>query len=81
MRTQVAIVGAGPAGLLLGQLLHHYGIDNVMYGTDYPCWDPATALRLLDEIELSDADKRKLFHDNAVRILGLKMPASVEAVA
>lgn len=61
--------------------IKYYGIDNVMYGTDYPCWDPATALRLLDEIELSDADKRKLFHDNAVRILGLKMPASVEAVA
>jgi len=30
MRTQVAIVGAGPAGLLLGQLLHKYGIDNVI---------------------------------------------------
>jgi p-hydroxybenzoate 3-monooxygenase len=30
MRTQVAIVGAGPAGLLLGQLLHEAGIDNVI---------------------------------------------------
>lgn len=30
MRTQVAIIGAGPAGLLLGQLLHHNGIDNVI---------------------------------------------------
>ena len=30
MRTQVAIIGAGPAGLLLGQLLHKYGIDNVI---------------------------------------------------
>jgi len=30
MRTQVAIVGAGPAGLLLGQLLHAAGIDNVI---------------------------------------------------
>ena len=29
-RTQVAIVGAGPAGLLLGQLLHEAGIDNVI---------------------------------------------------
>ena len=30
MRTQVAIIGAGPAGLLLGQLLHRQGIDNVV---------------------------------------------------
>ena len=30
MRTQVAIIGAGPAGLLLGQLLHTAGIDNVI---------------------------------------------------
>jgi p-hydroxybenzoate 3-monooxygenase len=30
MRTQVAIIGAGPAGLLLGQLLHKAGIDAVI---------------------------------------------------
>jgi p-hydroxybenzoate 3-monooxygenase len=30
LRTKVAIIGAGPAGLLLGQLLHGYGIDNVI---------------------------------------------------
>jgi p-hydroxybenzoate 3-monooxygenase len=30
LRTKVAIIGAGPAGLLLGQLLHADGIDNVI---------------------------------------------------
>src|SRR5580765_5633948 len=30
MRTQVAIVGAGPSGLMLGQLLQRAGIDNVI---------------------------------------------------
>jgi p-hydroxybenzoate 3-monooxygenase len=30
MRTEVAIIGAGPAGLLLGQLLTRAGIDNVI---------------------------------------------------
>ena len=29
-RTQVAIIGAGPSGLLLGHLLHRAGIDNVI---------------------------------------------------
>jgi p-hydroxybenzoate 3-monooxygenase len=30
MKTQVGIVGAGPSGLLLSQLLHRHGIDNVV---------------------------------------------------
>ena len=30
MKTQVAIIGGGPAGLLLSQLLHTRGIDNVV---------------------------------------------------
>ncbi len=30
MKTQVAIIGAGPSGLLLGQLLHKAGIDNII---------------------------------------------------
>ncbi len=30
MRTQVAIIGSGPSGLLLGQLLHRAGIDTVI---------------------------------------------------
>jgi p-hydroxybenzoate 3-monooxygenase len=30
MKTKIAIIGAGPSGLLLGQLLHKAGIDNVI---------------------------------------------------
>ena len=30
MRTQVVIIGGGPAGLLLGQLLHRQGVDSVL---------------------------------------------------
>lgn len=61
--------------------IEYYGIDNVMYGTDYPCWDPATCLRLLDEIKLSDADRKKLFYDNARRILGLRDPVKTAETA
>ncbi|MBT5187948.1 MAG: 4-hydroxybenzoate 3-monooxygenase [Kordiimonadaceae bacterium] len=30
MKTKVVIIGAGPSGLLLGQLLHKQGIDNII---------------------------------------------------
>ncbi|MBC7895120.1 MAG: 4-hydroxybenzoate 3-monooxygenase [Cytophagaceae bacterium] len=30
MRTQVAIIGAGPAGLVLGQILHRNGIESII---------------------------------------------------
>lgn len=36
MKTQVAIIGAGPSGLLLGQLLHNAGIDTVILERQSP---------------------------------------------
>lgn len=30
LKTQVAIIGSGPAGLLLGQLLYKAGIDHII---------------------------------------------------
>lgn len=36
MKTKVAIVGAGPSGLLLGQLLHNAGIDNIIVERQSP---------------------------------------------
>lgn len=38
MRTQVAIIGAGPAGLLLGQLLHNSGIDTLVIEQRSPAY-------------------------------------------
>ncbi|EJL02223.1 MULTISPECIES: 4-hydroxybenzoate 3-monooxygenase [Pseudomonas] len=36
LKTQVAIIGAGPSGLLLGQLLHNAGIDTVILERQAP---------------------------------------------
>lgn len=63
--------------------IEYYGIDQVMYGSDYPCWDPATALALIEEIGLPQAEQEKLFYGNARRLLGLReaAPSSVRVTA
>jgi len=54
--------------------IDYYGVDHIMYGSDYPCWDPATALKLLHEAGLNATDCEKILNSNARKILGLKMP-------
>ena len=56
--------------------VEYYGVDHVMYGSDYPCWNPATALKLLDEIGLDAADAEKVMNGNARRVMNLK-PRSI----
>jgi len=52
-----------------------YGVDHVMYGSDYPCWNPAAALKFFGETGMSQADQEKIFQGNARRILKLRDPA------
>ena len=59
--------------------IEYYGPDRVMYGSDYPCWDPAMALQLIQEIGLPDADLEKILYYNARHILGLKQVVEVGA--
>jgi aminocarboxymuconate-semialdehyde decarboxylase len=60
--------------------IDYYGVDHVMYGTDYPCWNPAAALDYLNAIEgLSAEDRQKIMHDNAVRVFKLNRPRFAQA--
>ncbi|HUK60489.1 MAG TPA: amidohydrolase family protein [Stellaceae bacterium] len=59
--------------------IEYYGTDHVMYGTDYPCWDSAAALKYFADIGLSDADTQKIMYGNARRILNLKDPPAAIA--
>lgn len=66
-----------PHALGVRTAIEYYGVDQVMYGSDYPCWDPAEAIQIVEELKLSPGDARKIFHDNAVRFFSL--PAQMEA--
>jgi aminocarboxymuconate-semialdehyde decarboxylase len=57
--------------------IEYYGADRVMYGSDYPCWDPATALDLLREVGLPDTDLEMILYHNAQRVLGLRQAVEV----
>src|SRR5579872_1006645 len=61
-----------PHALGMKFAIDFFGVDHVMYGSDYPCWSPAAALQLFDEVGLSAEDQAKILHDNAQRILGLR---------
>jgi len=53
-----------------------YGADHVMYGSDYPCWSPADAIRLFEEIGLGPPEREKIMSGNARKLLNLDAPAA-----
>ncbi len=55
--------------------IEYFGVDHVMYASDFPCWDPAEAIQLLHEVGLSEGDLAKILSGNARRILNLRDPS------
>ena len=60
-----------PHALGMRLALEFYGVDHIMYGTDYPCWSPAACLQVLEEVGLSAEDRQKVMYDNARRFFNL----------
>jgi aminocarboxymuconate-semialdehyde decarboxylase len=60
-----------PHGAGVGFAVEFYGADHVMYGSDYPCWDPVAALRVIDELDLAHDLLDKIFYTNAYELYGL----------
>ncbi len=49
-----------------------FGAENVLFGSDYPMWNPASELELIRNIGLSDNELEKILHLNAEEFLGLQ---------
>ena len=54
--------------------LDYYGIDQILYGSDYPCWNPEAALAVLEGVGLSQEEQEKVLSTNARRFFGLRDP-------
>ncbi len=76
-RMYTDVVSPHSAGMKFA--VEYYGADHILYGSDYPCWNPSTALALFDEIGVSKEDQQKIFYDNARRFFGLRDPVQKKA--
>jgi aminocarboxymuconate-semialdehyde decarboxylase len=70
-----------PHALGLKFAIDYYGVDHVMYGDDYPCWNPQSALEVFGELALSKEDQQKILCDNARQVLNLKEPVPAKKAA
>lgn len=53
------------------KLIALYGADRVLFGTDYPMWGYDTELPDFMKLNISDEDKEKILHKNAMKLLSI----------
>lgn len=52
------------------ELVNMWGTDRVMFGSDFPMWDPAHEYDTFASLGFTDDDLEKMLHKNAERFLG-----------
>ena len=58
----------GAKGLL--DAIRFFGADRVLFGTDFPMWDPGRELRHVMSLGLTENELEKILHRNAEELLG-----------
>lgn len=53
------------------EIILRYGADRVLFGTDYPMWDPKSEIEGLLSLELSSEDYQKIFSLNAKKLFNI----------
>lgn len=52
-------------------IIRRYGVDRVIWGTDYPMWDASIEMEYFDKLSLSDEERNLILYENAARLLHL----------
>ena len=53
------------------KIVHIYGADKVLFGTDYPMWSPSDELERFFKIGLTEEENKKIFSENAKKLFGI----------
>ena len=54
------------------ELICRWGFDRVLFGSDYPMWNPKTELDTFLSFDLGEEANRKILGENAKKLFGLK---------
>lgn len=53
-------------------LIDIYGVDHVLFASDYPMWKPADELKKIARIHLNEEERELILYKNAVRLLNIE---------
>lgn len=54
------------------ELIHVYGVERVLFGTDYPLWKPEIEIERFMQIELTEKERENIFYNNAAKLFLIK---------
>ena len=53
------------------RIIRMQGADRVLFGSDCPWDEPANEIAMIDRLELTEAERKKIFYGNAEKLLGI----------
>ena len=54
------------------RIIRSYAPERVLFGTDYPMWDPREELERLLALGLTDGERERILEKNASALLGMQ---------
>lgn len=54
------------------ELMRIYGAERMLFGSDYPMWNPKSELERFMDVDLTEEERELILHENAERILGVR---------
>lgn len=56
----------------VGELIHAYGVDKVLFATDFPMWEISEEIKRLEAVGLTDEELEKIYYKNAANLFGIQ---------
>ena len=54
------------------ELIHAYGADKVLWGSDYPMWESVSEMEYFNKLDLTEKERSLILYENAAKLLNLK---------